>query len=113
MEELMWCKLYIMQRDHCDWPDIFNLLYAKGEAIDWEHLLRRLGDDSPLLGAVLAVYSWLCPKAARRLPEALWEWVGVAQPLGASRPLRRDRIRLLDTRRWFAALCAPGKKLET
>src|SRR5881296_363074 len=27
-EELLWCKLYVFQRDHCDWPDVFNLLYA-------------------------------------------------------------------------------------
>src|SRR5690348_10536722 len=35
-EEFMWCKLYILQRDHCDWTDVFNLLYAVGDKLDWE-----------------------------------------------------------------------------
>src|SRR3954468_19869974 len=39
MEEFMWCKLYIMQRDHCDWTDVFNLLYAIGPRLDWAHVI--------------------------------------------------------------------------
>src|SRR6516164_1377094 len=61
-EELMWCKLYIMQRDHCDWGDVFNLVYAIGTKLDWTHLIMRLGEDLPLLRAVLQVYAWLCPE---------------------------------------------------
>ena len=26
-EELIWAKLYVLQRDRSDWPDILNLLY--------------------------------------------------------------------------------------
>src|SRR5258707_5822448 len=48
MEEFMWCKLYIMQRDHCDWTDLFNLVYADGERIDWWHVIERLEDATPL-----------------------------------------------------------------
>ena len=70
-EEFLWCKLYILQRDHCDWTDVFNLLYAVGPQLDWEHLLTRLEEDWPLLKGVLTVYGWLCPKQAKRLPESL------------------------------------------
>jgi hypothetical protein len=110
LEEFLWCKLYIMQRDHCDWTDIFNLLYAVGPRIDWEHLIWRLEDDVPLLKALLTVYDWLCPKRARELPPGLRERLGLPQPQSHVKP-KRNRIRLLDTRDWFAALLPKNKPL--
>src|SRR4051812_15770154 len=58
LEEFMWCKLYIMQRDHCDWTDIFNLPYAVGPRLDWARLLKRLEEDLPVLRALLGMFSW-------------------------------------------------------
>jgi hypothetical protein len=111
MEEFMWCKLYIMQRDHCDWTDLLNLLYANGQRIRWGHLINRLEDDKPLLKALLTIYSWLCPARAVRLPGKLWDELDLPRPNSPARRPSRDRIRLLDTRYWFAALKS-GKKLE-
>lgn len=110
-EELMWCKLYIMQRDHCDWTDVFNLLYAVGPKLDWAHLIERLEEDTPLLKGMLNVYGWLCPKYVLRLPKELWRLLGVSAPKPISRP-KRNHIRLLDSRGWFAALQSPDRKLE-
>ncbi len=110
VEEFLWCKLYIMQRDHCDWTDVFNLLYAVGHRINWVRLLGRLEEDWPLLKGVLTVYGWLCPKQARRLPESLHRKLKLPQPK-SSRP-RRDHVRLLDTRRWFASILPKDKPLE-
>jgi hypothetical protein len=110
-EELMWCKLYILQRDHCDWTDVFNLLYAFGPQLDWGHLIWRLEEDTPLLIALLNVYSWLCAKDVLRLPKKLWGLLGVSPPKPAARQ-KRNHIRLLDTRGWFAALQSPDRKLE-
>jgi hypothetical protein len=112
MEEFVWCKLYIMQRDHCDWTDLFNVLYERGAELDWDHLTERLGEDWPLLKGALAVYGWLCPNRVGQLPVKLWERLEMKQPLpGSLRDLRR-RIRLLDSRRWFAALQSQKRKLE-
>ena len=111
-EEFMWCKLYILQRDHCDWTDLFSLLYVDAEQIDWEHLLDRLGEDEPLLKALLTVYGWLCPGETLRLPERLCEKLSMPRRPQAPAPPRTDRIRLLDSRCWFAALREPGEKLE-
>jgi hypothetical protein len=112
MEEFLWCKLYIMQRDHCDWTDIFNLVYANGELIDWRHLIERLKGDTPLLRAMLHIFGWLCPKQTRRLPGYLWKRLAMPNPALTVRPSRRDRIRLLDSRAWFAALLPEDRKLE-
>ncbi len=112
-EEFMWCKLYILQRDHCDWTDLFNLVYAAGAEIDWDHLLDRLGEqDTPLLKAMLTVYGWLCPREILNVPEFLWQRLAMPPPDPDPPEPERDRIRLLDSRCWFAALRPPGDKLE-
>jgi hypothetical protein len=111
IEEFMWCKLYILQRDHCDWTDVFNLLYAASDHIDWNHLLWRLEEDSPLLKGLLQAYGWLCPRSARKLPEFLRRRLEL-EPPEMPRHRTRDRIRLLDTRGWFAALLKPDQPLE-
>jgi hypothetical protein len=112
MEEFIWCKLYIMQRDHCDWPDIVNLLYAEGQRIDWERLLARLEEDTALLKAMLCVYTWLCPREARQLPPFLWRRLGLQPDKLVSGRVKRNHIRLFDSRAWFAGLQPAGAKLE-
>ena len=102
IEELIFSKLYVMQRERCDWPDLFNIVNRQGKAIDWARLVERLGPDAPLLGAMMRIYSWLCPEPAGELPLDLWERLGVLAPEPApGRGIDRGRIALLDTRDWF------------
>jgi hypothetical protein len=111
MEEFAWCKLYILQRDHCDWTDVMNLLYAAGTKLDWTRLLVRLENDWPLLKGLLSVYGWLCPKQAAALPETLYKKLRLNPPAASKHP-KQERIRLLDSRGWFAALLPKNKPLE-
>jgi hypothetical protein len=102
-EALLWDKLYIMQRDRCDWPDILNLLYSTGADVDWEYFLCRVGEDCRLLAGVLSVYGWVAPGRARQLPGWLWARLGLQPPDGEdSLPEIDDRrVGLLDSRAWF------------
>ena len=111
VEEFAWCKLYILQRDHCDWTDVFNLLYAVAPRMDWDHLLRRVEDDLLLLKGLLNVYGWLCPARAREVPHRLRTTLGLEDPKPGAAG-KRDRVRLLDSRAWFAATLAEGRPLE-
>jgi hypothetical protein len=111
MEEFVWCKLYIVQRDHCDWTDVLNLIYARGQFLDWDHLINRLGEDLSLLKAILLVYGWVTPKQANKLPQSLWSELKLPKPDAKVEP-GFDRIKLLDSRAWFAALQPKSKKLE-
>jgi len=111
-EELLWCKLYILQRDHCDWTDLFNLIHASGKLLDWAHLIDRLEEDTPLLKALLMVYGWLCPKEVLELPHSLWRCLALPLPDPAPADTGRNHIRLLDTRAWCASLQPKGQKLE-
>jgi hypothetical protein len=99
LEELIWSKLYVLQRDRSDWPDILNLLHSSTEKIDWQRLLGRIGADAPLLYAVLRIYAWLDPVAATSLPGWLQHCAGlVLQSDTVDTPYRAA---LLDSRPWL------------
>jgi hypothetical protein len=99
IEEMIWSKLYVLQRERCDWPDILNLINRRANEINWHHLLFRIADDAPLLGAVLHVYCWLCPDNASKLPS----WLR-ARVRPDSRPAESgQRVALLDSRPWLVS----------
>ena len=101
-EAMFWDKLYIMQRDRCDWPDVLNLLYFTGRDIDWEYILDRIGEDCPLVAGVLSVFRWISPAHAAALPDWIWRRVGLTGSVHAGAPdLDERRVSLLDTRPWY------------
>lgn len=101
-EELIWSKLYVLQRDRCDWPDILNLMNATGPFLDWDHLFDRVGDDVALLKGVLSVFSWVNPQRAMELPRWIWECLSLPLPKEPDSPdASISRADLLDSRPWF------------
>jgi hypothetical protein len=101
-EELLWHKLYVLQRDRCDWPDVLNLLVATSDGLDWDWLLGRLGDDALLFKAVLMVFCWICPGRVRRIPERVRREFQLPEPDEAVDCLE-ERVRFLDSRPWLVA----------
>ncbi len=101
-EEEIWSKLYVLQRDRCDWMDTLNLIYGVGTELDWRHLIARAGEDLPLLRGVLSIFAWVAPDRARELPAWLWPELGMSAPgPGGGLELTMQRARLLDSRPWF------------
>lgn len=103
-EELTWAKLYVFQRERCDWPDLLNVIHGAGPAMDWERLLERVGTDRRLLAGLLCVFSWMCPYRALELPNWLWDRLGLAPPPPGPRCEEGTRPRMLESRPWFAPL---------
>jgi hypothetical protein len=103
VEELIWAKLYVLQRDRCDWPDLLNLIHTQAEKIDWDRLLARVDKDLRLVGGVLNVFSWLCPDRAHVVPQWVWQRVGLLPPTEHEPPCaaQAERVPLLDRRDWF------------
>jgi hypothetical protein len=103
VEELLWAKLYILQRDRCDWGDLLNLLFTRGATMDWDHLLAAVGEDRRVLAALLEVFTWACPERARRFPGELWRRLRIEPPRGGqgAGDVDRNHIRMLDSRDWF------------
>lgn len=101
-EELLWCKLYVLQKERCDWGDVINLIHSLGGDLDWEHLVERLGGDLPLLSGLLNVYCWLCPGTVLELPPRLRDVLPHCGAPGAPR-INKQHVAWLDSRPWFVA----------
>lgn len=101
-EELLWHKLYVMQRERCDWPDILNLLNGVGYRLDWDRLLSMVGEDELLLGGVLTTFAWLCPGRMATFPEWIREKFHLPQVTKDIPSADPEHIKWLDTRPWFA-----------
>jgi Uncharacterised nucleotidyltransferase len=112
VEELLWCKIYILQRDHCDWTDIFNIFYCCGPKIDWDHLIERVEPDLALLRSCLMVYDWLCPNKALELPSKMRRRLELPKPRRVPEAEQQRRIRLLDSRSWFSGMHPITQQLE-
>jgi hypothetical protein len=111
-EYLLWSKLYVLQRDRCDWPDAMNILYTVGSDFDWRRLLAQLEQDSGLLGGLLAAYRWLYPAKANALPPWLWRELGLSD--SQERDTDADpkrRAALLDSRPWFVPTLDDTKRI--
>jgi hypothetical protein len=107
-EELIWSKLYVLQRDRTDWPDVLNLIDALAPRLDWDRLIARLGPDLPLLAAALSLFAWLAPAQAARIGPNVWSAAGVRPPAPApDGHASRARADLFDSRRWFRGTETP------
>jgi hypothetical protein len=109
VEEMIWNRLYVLQRDRCDWPDVFNLLDVASDRIDWLHLKNRLKDDVSLLTALLHVYAWLRPDMAVRILSWMPEADGTP---AAGKELTESRVRLLDSRPWLVSTTREDKPVK-
>ena len=45
VEEVIWSKCFVMERERFDGADIYHLIAAKGDTLDWRRLLDRVGEN--------------------------------------------------------------------
>jgi hypothetical protein len=102
-EAMLWDKLYILQRERCDWPDVLNLLYHQGDKLAWREVLQRLEEDRPLLAGALTVFRWLSPGVSAKFPDWLWSAVNLPGSDCSGEPeIAPERVARLDKRPWYA-----------
>ena len=111
-EELIWAKLYVLQGDRCDWPDVINVLHATASTLDWDHLLERLENDVALFRSALVLFDWVSPRRAAEIPARTRKRLGLSKPAPATAAEEKRRRNLLDSRDWFAASHAGHQPLE-
>ncbi|WP_394836969.1 nucleotidyltransferase family protein [Pendulispora rubella] len=61
MEETIWSKSFVMERERFDGADIAHLIVAQGHRLDWERLLRRFASRWPVLLGHLIFYGFIYP----------------------------------------------------
>jgi nucleotidyltransferase DUF2204 len=81
VEELIWCKAYVQNRERFDGADINHLLLHQGKTLDWDRLLFRLDRHWQLLLAHLLVFQFVYPSeyqdiVPRTIIETLLQRVG-------------------------------------
>jgi hypothetical protein len=72
-EEMLCSKAFIMERERYDGADVAHLLYAQGQTLDWDRLVRRFGEHLPVLFAHVWLFLYVYPDGRERLPEGLLE----------------------------------------
>lgn len=112
-EEIVRVKLYVMQRERCDWVDVLNVLAANVERMDWPRLVARMGRDLPLLQGALAIFNWMCPGRAAALPAWLRQQFALPRiEADDAAAMEERRVRLFDSRPWFVLHQPADRPLE-
>jgi hypothetical protein len=68
IEEVIWTKCFVMERERFDGADVCHLIEAKGETIDWRRLLARFGPNWRVLLGHLSFYGFVYPRRRDNVP---------------------------------------------
>ncbi|SHE60733.1 Nucleotidyl transferase of unknown function [Cnuella takakiae] len=60
-EELMWCKIYVQNRERYDGSDVNHLILKWGKKLDWKRLLFRMDPHWHLLLAQILQFQFVYP----------------------------------------------------
>jgi hypothetical protein len=71
LEEMIWSKGFVMERERFDGADILHLLRAHGAGLDWPRLLRRFGANWRVLAAHLMLFDYVYPCERQQIPQAV------------------------------------------
>ncbi|MDO8683233.1 MAG: nucleotidyltransferase [Armatimonadota bacterium] len=69
LEELIYSKLFTLNRHRSDWPDIMRLIRNDIRPVDWDHLLGLIGEHWLLLSAIIDVFDWQNPWEMHLIPD--------------------------------------------
>jgi hypothetical protein len=72
VEEQVWSKAFIMERERFDGADVIHLLHARADRIDWSRLLSRFGRNWRVLLSHLVLLEFVYP-AEQIVPPAVME----------------------------------------
>src|ERR1700736_5405477 len=75
VEEMIWSKAYIMERERYDAADIMHLILACAGQIDWARLVTRFGAHWRGLFSHLFLFGFIYPSERNRIPE--WVMTGL------------------------------------
>jgi hypothetical protein len=68
VEELLWQKAFVMERERYDGADIAHILRSCAESLDWQRLMQRFDPHWPLLLSYLVLFAFIYPSERHRVP---------------------------------------------
>jgi hypothetical protein len=87
VEETIWQKAFICERERFDGADVNHLLLAFGRELDWARLLNRFGKCWPVLLAHLILFGFVYPSEEEAVPR--WVLEELTGRLRDQEPIRR------------------------
>jgi hypothetical protein len=96
LEELVWAKIFIMNRHRCDWPDVMRVFRANCEGFDWHKLLAMVDEHWLLLSGVIDVFDWQFPADRDCVPADLRKELNRRREALETDPAAPTRERVLD-----------------
>jgi hypothetical protein len=79
VEEMIWSKALIMERERFDGADIMHLLLNCAQKMDWKRLVNRFGAHWRILFSHLCVFGFVYPSERGRIPS--WVMDGLMKRL--------------------------------
>ena len=73
IEEFLWQKAFVMERERFDGADVMHLMRQCAEAIDWDRLLARFDRHWPLLLTYMTMFTFVYPSEKNRIPVTVFE----------------------------------------
>jgi hypothetical protein len=67
VEELIWCKSYVWNRERFDGADINHVILKQGKNIDWKRLLLRMDPHWHILFAEILMFQFIYPSEYQEL----------------------------------------------
>ncbi len=71
VEEMIWSKSFVMERERFDGADVAHLILAKGQKLDWNRVLKRFGPHWEVLLSHLVLFGFIYPGMRNRIPDWL------------------------------------------
>jgi len=90
VEEMLWSKAFIMERERFDGADVAHLLHATAESLDWRRLLRRFDGHWQVLLTHLVLFTYIYPSERHRVPH--WVIQRLTAMLQSGAPATTHRI---------------------
>ena len=69
VEESIWQKSFIMERERYDGADIAHLLRAQADQLDWHRLLQRFDGHWRVLMSYITLFGYIYPSERNKIPE--------------------------------------------
>jgi hypothetical protein len=92
VEEMIWSKGLIMERERFDGADVAHLINAYGERFDWRHLVMRYGRYWRVLFAHLVLFGFIYPSDRWKIPTWVTEMMAKRLAVDTERGDAYDKI---------------------
>lgn len=92
VEELLWQKSFVMERERYDGADVAHILRTCAETLDWDRVLQRFDPHWQLLLSYLVLFGFIYPSERHRIPARVMHELVRRLEQDVSGPPSEDRV---------------------